>query len=75
MLVTLLKAPKSSPWLIGFAILAGLAVAAFLLNMVFTFAWYASGLAAEKREEELRQTSPIDVQFPSEPAGPSDPND
>jgi phosphotransferase system glucose/maltose/N-acetylglucosamine-specific IIC component len=53
-----------------FAIVAALAVAALIVHFVFTFAWYASGLAAdqqEQQEKDKKRDAPIDVQF-------SDPN-
>jgi len=49
------------------AIAAGLVVAALIVHFVFTFAWYASGLAVDQQEKEKRQNEPIDVKF-------SDPN-
>ena len=52
------------------AIAAALVVAMIIVHYVFTFAWYASGLAADKQEQqekEKRRDEPIDVQF-------SDPN-
>ncbi len=66
----LVKYPKTSPFLMGAAILVGLAVAALIVHMVFTFAWFASGLAIDKEEERQRQERPIDVEFRS----PPDPN-
>lgn len=59
----LLKPPRSSPLLMAAAILLGLAVAALIVHMVFTFAWFASGLAVDKEEERRRQERPIDVEF------------
>ena len=52
------------------AIAVGLVVAALIVHFVFTFAWFASGLAADQQEQqqkEKRRDEPIDVQF-------SDPN-
>jgi len=53
------------------AVIAALGVAAFIVHIVFTFAWYASGLAVDKQErleKEKRRDEPIDVQF-SDPNG------
>lgn len=66
----LVKYPKSSPLLMGAAILVGLAVAAFIVHMVFTFAWFASGLAGDKADAQQRREQPIDVEFQA----PADPN-
>lgn len=52
------------------AIAVGLVVAALIVHFVFTFGWYASGLAVdrqEQQEKEKRRDEPIDVEF-------SDPN-
>ena len=51
-----------------FAIAAAIVVAVLIVRLVFAFGWYASGLAADKAEEQKRQSEPIDVKF-------ADPND
>ncbi|MFQ5700368.1 MAG: hypothetical protein ACE5HU_00810 [Acidobacteriota bacterium] len=66
----LLKYPRSSPLLIAASILLGLIIALGIAHLVFEFAYYASGLAAAKQEEDRRARSPIDVKFtdPNAPA-------
>ena len=49
------------------AIVIALALAVLIVRTVFTFAWYASGLAADQQEKDKKREAPIDVQF-------SDPN-
>lgn len=44
-------------------LLLAVAVAAGIIKLVFTFAWYASGLAADKAEERARREAPIPVDF------------
>ena len=51
-----------------FAIAAAIVVAVLIVRLVFAFGWYASGLAADKADEQKRQSEPIDVKF-------ADPND
>lgn len=58
------------------ALIFALLVAAAIAQMVLTFGWYASGLAAHKEEEKLRRETPIDLQFADPNAdGGQDPPD
>ena len=67
----ILKPPKT-PWPILLASwIAALIVAALIAHFVFTFGYYASGLAAYQEDERRRFETPIPLSF----ADPStDPN-
>lgn len=55
--------PKSSPLVIVTSLVIAFIVAAFIAQLVFKFAYFASGLAADNEEERRRAVAPIEVEF------------
>jgi len=67
----ILKPPRT-PWpILLVSWIAALILAAMIAHLVFTFGYYASGLAAFKEDERRRSETPIPLSF-AEPGG--DPN-
>ncbi len=71
----LIRPPKNPLPVRILALLLALVVALLIARLVFTFGWYASGLAAHKEQEKLRQETPINLQFADPNAGSQDPPD
>lgn len=59
----LIRTPRT-PWRIRLVgVLIALAISAVIVQVVMVFAWYASGLATEKAEQQAREKAPIPVDF------------
>ena len=56
--------PPSTSWPVRImGIVVALIIGAFILKLVFTFAYYASGMAVNEADERLRREAPIPVSF------------
>lgn len=70
--MSLIKPPRTPLPIRIIALLAALVVALLIARLVFTFGWYASGLASHQQQERLREETPIDLQFADPNAGSQD---
>ncbi len=66
----LLEDPKTPLLVRVVSLLVALAVGAIIVHLVFTFGYYASGLAALDAEEKRRREAPIPMEF-TDPNGPA----
>lgn len=64
------KEPRTPLAIRLLGILIALAICAVVIQVVFTFAWYASGLAADREEARRRREAPIPVGFADPNAAP-----
>ena len=83
----LIQYPRTPWWIRIVSMIGALIVAGLILWLVFTFGWYASGLAVIKEEKRRRERTPIRLDFgadanapardlnaPADPNRPTDPN-
>ncbi|HET9481390.1 MAG TPA: hypothetical protein VFP98_06505 [Candidatus Polarisedimenticolia bacterium] len=68
--------PKTPLLVRVISILVALAIGGTIVYLVFTFGYYASGMATLKEYEKIRSETPIDTQFttPAPQPAPADPN-
>jgi hypothetical protein len=71
--MSLVQYPRTPWWIRIVSLVGALTVAAMIVYLVFTFGWYASGLAALKEERTQREKTPIRLDF-KDPNVPADPN-
>lgn len=61
--LTAIKSPKTSFLVRLLSVLVALAIAAGIVHLVFTFGYFASGLAVLDADERRRQETPIPLEF------------
>jgi len=71
----LLKDPKTPLWIRLVSWAVAIIVALLIVRLVFTFGYYASGLAVLDAQKKQREKTPIKLEFPESGTGtPVDPN-
>ena len=71
----LIQYPRTPLWIRIVSLIGALIVASGIIYLVFTFGWYASGLAVLKEEKRRREQTPIRLDFGADANSPvPDPN-